>query len=287
MIAHSVSHLADSAVIGKIRELVARGNSITAELLVCLAEAEERKLHLSAGYSSMLAYCVGELHLSEDAACDRLDVARVARQFPAVFTAVAEGRLHLSAVLMLRRYLTPGNADELIRAAMHQSKAQIAMLLAHRFPRPDVPTLIQAIAPPPCSSGQHAPQVEGADSLPAALVSEQGGSFVAQAPNGNLSVPERIPVLSVPERITPRPKVTPLSPQRYATQFTMHERMHDKCAACRPFRAIASPRGTSPKFWNTPSIWPSRSSRSGSSRRPRSRVRRGDPSPAAGTFPRT
>ena len=44
----------------------------------------------------MFAYCVQELRLSEDAAYKRIQAARAARQFPALFIAVAEGRLNLT-----------------------------------------------------------------------------------------------------------------------------------------------------------------------------------------------
>ena len=43
-------------------------------------------------------YCVHELHLSEDSAYKRTQAARTARQFPAIFDAVAKGRLHLTGV---------------------------------------------------------------------------------------------------------------------------------------------------------------------------------------------
>ena len=61
---------------------------------------------------------------------------------------LADGRLHLSAVVMLAAYLTPENADDLLAAAAHQSRARIEQLLAERFPQPDLPTLIAPVAPP-------------------------------------------------------------------------------------------------------------------------------------------
>ena len=97
----------------------------------------------------MYLYCVHELRLSEEAAFKRIHAARTARGFPALFAALAEGRLHLSGVVMLAPHLTPENADELLAAAADQSKAELEQLLARRFPRPELPERLQAIPPAP------------------------------------------------------------------------------------------------------------------------------------------
>ncbi len=86
----------------------------------------------------------GELKLSEEAAFKRIHAARVARRFPLVFPMLADGRLHLSTVILLAPQLTPENADELLATAASESKAEIERLLAERFPRPDLPTLVAA-----------------------------------------------------------------------------------------------------------------------------------------------
>ena len=63
----------------------------------------------------MHAYCVQRLRLSEDAALKRIQAARVARQFPVIFTALEEGRLHLSGVCLLAPYLKEPAAGDLSR----------------------------------------------------------------------------------------------------------------------------------------------------------------------------
>src|SRR5205814_702574 len=102
----------------------------TARLLAHIAESDARRRHVALGYPSMHAYCVQKLHLSEDAANKRIRAARTARRFPAIFEGVADGRLHLSGVCLLAACLTSGNADELLKAAAHQTRAAIAELLA-------------------------------------------------------------------------------------------------------------------------------------------------------------
>jgi len=111
------------------------------------------QLYLPAAYPSMFAYCVGELHFSEDAAFKRIKAARAARRFPAIFDAVAEGRLHLSAAVMLAPRLTEDTVDELLAAATHKSKAEIEQLLAERFPAPDLPAWVEALPKPSPTRG--------------------------------------------------------------------------------------------------------------------------------------
>src|SRR5438132_14271826 len=165
-------------------------------MLADIAEVEERRLYAPAGFPSMYAYCLEALHFSEDSACKRIRAARVARQFPAIFPAVADGRLHLSGVVLLAPHLTAENAEELLAAASHRSKSQIERLLAERSPRPDMPALIRPLSP----------------------------SLAVQPLAGlvELSAPGRI------DTEGPRPKITPLAPQRFALQLTIGQSAHDK-----------------------------------------------------------
>src|SRR6266496_3419241 len=104
--------------------LVAHDRATTARLLAHIAECDARRLYLPAAHPSMHAYCVHELRLSEDAAYKRIQAARVARRFPEIFEALAEGRLHLTAVGLLAPYLTPENATDLMALATQRTKAE-------------------------------------------------------------------------------------------------------------------------------------------------------------------
>src|SRR5687768_7383029 len=81
----------------------------------------------------MHSYCIHELHLSDAAAFKRIRAARAAREYPAFRAALADGRLHLSAVVVLAPSLRPENAEELLAAAVHKTKAEVELMLAHRF----------------------------------------------------------------------------------------------------------------------------------------------------------
>jgi len=150
----------------------------------------------------MFAYCVQELHLSEDEAYKRIRVARAARRFPAIFDALAEGRLQLTAVVMLAPHLAPENADELLAAAAHQSKAEMEQLLAQRFPGPDVTARVEALLPAP-DIGQLVPEP---------VESHRPGE----------------PPVAPSQVAAPRPRVTPVSPERFALQVTLGRGTHEK-----------------------------------------------------------
>jgi hypothetical protein len=136
---YSLSHLSDGALARELRPLVGQDCATTAALLAYLAEVDARQLYRAAACPSMDVYCVQKLHFSEDEAAEILQAARCARRFPALFAAVAEGRLHLSGVGLLAPHLLPDNAGELLAAATHKTSAEIEQLLAERFPRPELP----------------------------------------------------------------------------------------------------------------------------------------------------
>ena len=214
MNSYILTHLSDQTLLQDLATIVARDRATTARLLAHLAEVDSRKLYLPAGYPSMFAYCLEELHLCEQATFKRIRAARTAREYPAIFTAVAEGRLHLSGVVLLSPHLTSENAGELIAAANHRSKAEIEQMLAERFPRPDVPASIRAL-PLPSTLAQAGPQLSP-------------GTVDASTNLG--AEPHPLPVslpVSATERPTDRAKLTPLSPQRFALQLTISQEMRD------------------------------------------------------------
>jgi 5-methylcytosine-specific restriction endonuclease McrA len=138
---YSLADRSDDVLLRDLITLVARDRSITAWLLAHIAEVDRRRLYVPAGHSSMFGYCVDELGLSEDAAYKRIQAARAARAFPALFEAVADGRLHLAAVCLLAPHLTEDNANELVAAATRRRKAEIERFLARRFGGAEAPAI--------------------------------------------------------------------------------------------------------------------------------------------------
>ena len=209
---YSLSHVGDQALLRQLAERVARDRLTTAEMLAHLAEVETRKLYLRAAFPSMFQYCVGELRLSEDAAAKRIQAARVARKFPAIFDALADGRLHLTAVGMLAPHLTPVNWRELLVAAEHRTKSELEQLLAARFPKPDLPTLVMAVP-----SGIDACSAAPAQVAALGLSSEAAPVCETREQHAPAHVDVSVP----------RPGVAPLAPERFAVQVTVDQETHD------------------------------------------------------------
>ena len=225
---YSLSHLSDQALLRDLATLVARDRATTAQMLAHIAEVDDRRLYLPKAFPSMSAYCVGELRLSEDAAFKRIKAARAARRFPEIFEALAEGRLHLSAVVLLAPHLTEDTAGELLAAAIHRSKSQIEQLLAERFPRTDMLAWVESM---PTSSGtpsavQLAPgPVE--DGLAPGRVGAEGQHAPAHVEDR--PAPGRVgeDPQHAPGHVEDRSRVESLSAESFAVQFTLSRRGHD------------------------------------------------------------
>jgi 5-methylcytosine-specific restriction endonuclease McrA len=70
-----------------------------------------------------------------------------------IFTMVADGRLTLTAVVMLASHLTPENHENILAAAANLTNQRIEELLAERFPKPIPPSRV--IEPQPTLSEQN------------------------------------------------------------------------------------------------------------------------------------
>jgi hypothetical protein len=230
---YSLTHLADSRLAQELRSGVTEDRLGLAKRLAQLAEFDHRRLYLPT-YPSMYQFCLQELKYSEDEACKRIHVARAARRFPAVFEAIANGRQSLSTVDMLVPCLLPETVTDLLSTSAGMTKAEVARLLAERFPQPDLPTVVIPVAA--ARVGVPSPEVTAGGLL------ESGD---AQAP----SVPERIvPIEPMPieQRVVPvsaHTRVVPLTPERYAIQVSISKATHDRLRQAQALLSHAIPSG--------------------------------------------
>ena len=210
---YALSHLDDQVLLRDLASHVSKNCAATADLLAHLAEVDARKLFLPAAHASMRSYCVHVLGMSEDSASKRIQVARKARECPAVFSAVAGGRIHLSGAVLLAPHLTPKNVDGLLAAAARKTKSEIELLLAQRFPKEDLPTQVAPVSASDSASSllEHAP-----------------ASGVQHAP-GHVEVPH--------------PKVTPIAPERYSVQFTLGQEAYETLRYAQALMAHQIPSG--------------------------------------------
>jgi hypothetical protein len=211
----AISSLSDPELLANTRALIGRSNQVLAALLAHLGEVEARGLHRTRACSSLYAYCIYELRLSEDAAVSRVSAARLARRFPELLDAVAAGELHLTALLLLGPHLTRENLRVVLARAKHRTKKEIAKLVRILDPLPAVPARIEALGPSPLAVVHTHP-----------TWAEQVASF---CPVRELTPGDRPAdwvkqdALSAPERIEPLVS----KPLQYKVQFTATEEYVD------------------------------------------------------------
>jgi 5-methylcytosine-specific restriction endonuclease McrA len=208
-------HQPDHELLSNVTKLIGSHRAITAKLAEYLAEIEDRRLHLKAGFPSLFAFCVRELGLGETEAFRRIVAARLGRRFPIVYSLLASGKVHLSALELLREWLTDENHLELLDAAAGKTKREVEELLAARVPRPDVPARIHQMpnSGPACSAAQASP----------------GPGFEVQPPGSPEQRQER------------RPRVEPLSADRCRVEFTASAEFREKLERCRDLLSHANP----------------------------------------------
>src|SRR5690349_17490660 len=147
MDSYALTHVTDEELLADLGALVATDRRTTAALLAHLAEVDARALYLPAACASMHVYCVRVLRLADEVAFKRIRAARAARRYPQIFAAIADGRLHITGVVLLAPHLTDANVDEVLAAAAFRSKSELEMLVARLSPKPDVPSFIAPIDP--------------------------------------------------------------------------------------------------------------------------------------------
>lgn len=224
---YSLTGLSNDDLLQGFTSLIAQDRRTTAQLLAHIAEIDSRHLYLRAGFESMRAYCMHALHLSEDAAAKRLQVARLARELPALFPAIADGRLQLTAVCVLAPWLSAANVEEWIGGAASKTVYEIKVLLAHRFPQAESLRLDDGISPQVVVP-QHADAISHAS------------KHAKRASTTQTTAPVAKPVEVAP-RV--RTKISPLSPERYTLQVTLAGSTHDKLRRAQELLGHAVPSG--------------------------------------------
>lgn len=133
---------------------------------------------------------------------------------------------------MLVKHLLSETAGELIAASAGMTKSELSHLLAERYPKADLPTIIRPLGPlasAPAPVGGEEPMSIDVGAVPAGI-----GAIAAPGLEPALSVPERIdggvcapagPTSAPPPA---RSRVAPLAPERYAIQVTVSKATHDK-----------------------------------------------------------
>ena len=200
--------LSDQDLLARLSVLAGKEREATVDLVAHLAALDARPpVYNAEGYSSLFTYCTGALHLSEDAACNRIEAARACRRFPAILDLLAAGSLTLTAVRLLARHLTPENHEEVLDSGQGTQpagdrdpggRAGPAARCAHVGA--EAARARSTLAPPPVPATPSAP-------------------------------PEPVPAIApspVAVRPAPRPVIQATAPERYRVQFTIGQESHDR-----------------------------------------------------------
>lgn len=135
---HELKSLSDDELLRHLSVLLSQSRRVESDLIAHIGEVDKRRLYAREASSSMFAYCMDGLHLSEHEAYLRIAVARASRKYPELLVMLGDGRLHLSAIARLAPHLTETNRDAVLARAVHKSKTEIEELIAELAPRPDV-----------------------------------------------------------------------------------------------------------------------------------------------------
>jgi hypothetical protein len=211
--------LEDDQLLAALTTLVKRENDSLSDLLAHLAELDQRELCIALGYSSLFAYCTDALGFCKSSAGRRIAAARVCREYPEALSRVANGELQLSVLCALRPHLNAENARELFAACSRKSYEQVEVLLAARFPKPDVRDLIRRLpaATPHIGSEQVAPM----PALAQVDAVRVGGSRSAHG----------------------RGAMKPLSTDRFSVNFTADGEFRELLDEVRALLSHAEPKG--------------------------------------------
>jgi hypothetical protein len=228
-----IRSITDRELVDRLRRLVRADQTLSARLLVHLAELDARGLYREYAYASMFAYCVEELQMSEAEAYLRIHAARLGRQFPLIVQLFAQGSLHLTAIKLLGPHLTPDNHVHVLERASGKGKREIELLVAALAPKPDVASRIRKL---PETGSAHAERAQAplAPTPGRAAPAPASNPEAAQAPRAlerRIAVPSaraddlRSFALEAPRQ---RASSAPLSPGRFKVELTAGQALHDK-----------------------------------------------------------
>jgi hypothetical protein len=225
--------LGNEQLVAALVGLVRRENDALSDLLAHLAELDERRLYLELGFSSLFAYCTEVLGFCKSSAGRRIAAARVCRKYREAFARVAKGELQLSVLSVLAQHLNPETATDLFEACSSKSYEQVELLLAARFPKPDVhdsirrlPTRAETGAPDIGSDSNARPGVAGVDADPG-------------------EIPRSIvpPVSEAKPPTAARGRVEPLSADRFGVHFTADAEFRELLEEVRALASHSLPGG--------------------------------------------
>src|SRR3954451_8876142 len=218
----AIAVMNDDDLLACTRELVRNSCEMEAELLLHLAEIDERKLYAQRAYPSMHVFCVKDLGFSDGAAYNRLGVARAGRSWPAVLDALRSGAVHLSGLRVLVPHFTDENVQCLLAEATGKSKREIEEMAARLSPKAPVPDRVWRL-----------PQ-RSTQSLFEPVARTQSSDDPTASPG---------PAVPVSRQQEHRSIVAPLAEDIFEVRFTAPRELRDKLRQAQDLLRHRTPRG--------------------------------------------
>lgn len=97
----NIKKLSDQSLVAELKNLVQMERKITAEVIECIKEIDQRRLYLGFGYTSMFAFLTKEVGYTPAATQRRIDAARLSQVVPELKENLKSGLINLSQVSML------------------------------------------------------------------------------------------------------------------------------------------------------------------------------------------
>jgi hypothetical protein len=254
--------LSNADLLSATRDLITKSHVLEADLLLHLGEIDDRRLYLDSRFPSMFAFCVDELGFSEDAAYNRITVARAGRRLPAILDALRSGSVHLAGLRLLAPHLNELNHELVLPQAAGRSKRDIEELVARLAPAPPVRTGIRRVPESAVASWSPIPaHLAPTTPMPAAAQGATSFSFAkAQAPfpvcgmaapacateTEAPTAPTAAPPFAEPApafRHEPRSLMAPLTGETFKVQFTATRELRDKLLEARALLRHRVPDG--------------------------------------------
>lgn len=239
--------LSDQDLLARIEALAGSERQTAAELVAHLAALELRpSLYAAQGYGSLFDYCTQALRLSEDVACNRIQITRACRRFPVILDLLATGAVSLRSLRVLGPHLTAENHVAVLARAANRRRGDIDALVAELAPKPDVVASVRKVpvqkgtAPPSAPPTSPSPAAAGAEETAALVfdVPPDAAAFMVTSPPGpevstggstHASTPHIEAIGSLASVPSPqRPIIQASAPNRYRVQFTIGQESHDK-----------------------------------------------------------
>lgn len=197
----------DEELVRRLEALVHEQREGDCEVLDHLGEFDRRRLAEPKGFPSTFEYCRTRLKFTESEAYFRISAARCLRDFESIRPLVVSGELSLTAVSMIRPYLSNSNLAEILPRAARKSRLELEVLVAEL--RSKQTASERASAPPEL-----------------ALTGAQP-SFVATEAQTEPRPPAEQPVIVAAPVIRPRDSIRVLAPEVFEIGFSCSKQVVD------------------------------------------------------------